>query len=81
MEEEKRINEKLNCIRNEMTHLWGSVFIIGGGSFSLILNGSTSKEFLAGAIGTIIYVIAWLLFMFGFCAYKYTSQNRKYSQK
>lgn len=57
MEEEKRINEKLNCIRNEMTHLWGSVFIIGGGSFSLILNGSTSKEFLAGAIGTIIAVI------------------------
>ncbi len=57
MEEEKQLSEKLNCIRNEMTHLWGSVFIIGGGSFSLILNGSTFKEFLAGAIGTIIAMI------------------------
>lgn len=28
-----------------------------------------------------ITVIAWLLFMFGFCTYKYTSQNKKYSQK
>ncbi len=26
-------------------------------------------------------LIAWLLFMFGFCTYKYTSQNKKYSQK
>ncbi len=27
------------------------------------------------------FLIAWLLFMFGFCTYKYTSQNKKYSQK
>ena len=28
-----------------------------------------------------ITVIAWLLFMGIFCAYKYTSQNKKYSEK
>ncbi len=32
---EQRDVEKLNCIRNEMTHLWGSAFLIGGGAVCL----------------------------------------------
>ena len=33
--------EKLNSIRNEMTHLWTSFFIVGGGSFTLLFNKPT----------------------------------------
>lgn len=29
--------EKLNSIRNEMTHLWGSIFVTAGGTIALIL--------------------------------------------
>lgn len=32
------LQEKLNCLRNEMTHLWGSVFVVSGGSIATILN-------------------------------------------
>lgn len=43
--------ERLNSIRNEMTHLWGSVFILGGGSVAfIVLNPSPVKYFL-GIIG------------------------------
>ncbi|MCX4275419.1 MAG: hypothetical protein OSJ27_06520 [Candidatus Gastranaerophilales bacterium] len=57
MEEEKQLSEKLNCIRNEMTHLWGSVFIIGGGSVSLFLHGTSLKDSLAAIIGAILTII------------------------
>ena len=30
------IKERLNSIRNEMTHIWGTVFVIGGGSLALL---------------------------------------------
>lgn len=30
--------EKLNCIRNEMTHLWGSIFATSGGVIALVLS-------------------------------------------
>lgn len=30
--------ERLSCIRNEMTHLWGGVFATAGGSIALSLS-------------------------------------------
>jgi len=30
------IAEKLNSIRNEMSHLWGGAFVTGGGTFTLL---------------------------------------------
>ncbi len=57
MEEEKQLSEKLNCIRNEMTHLWGSVFIIGGGSVSLIINSASFKEYFIGIVGIVISLV------------------------
>ena len=36
------IKERLNSIRNEMTHIWGTVFVIGGGSIALLMEHSYS---------------------------------------
>lgn len=50
-------SEKLTCIRNEMTHLWGSVFILGGGSISLMLQYPSFKRYLLAAAGIITALI------------------------
>lgn len=34
--DEKYITEKLNSIRNEMSHMWGIVFVSVGGAFTLL---------------------------------------------
>ena len=36
--------EKLNSIRNEMTHLWGSVFVTAGGGYSVVFEQSIPSE-------------------------------------
>lgn len=58
------IQEKLNSIRNEMTHLWGSIFIVGGGSLALLLNNSGIKDYIIGIIGiflTMIFINAYFV--------------------
>ena len=58
------IQEKLNSIRNEMTHLWGSIFIVGGGSMALLLNNSGVKDYIIGMLGiflTIIFINAYFV--------------------
>lgn len=54
---DKVIAEKLNSIRNEMTHLWGSVFILGGGSIALFLDTFSLKNWLLGFIGIILAIL------------------------
>ena len=49
--------EKLNSIRNEMTHLWGSVFVTAGGSIDLFLNSSSLVNYVLGVAGIIISII------------------------
>ena len=58
------IQEKLNSIRNEMTHLWGSIFIVGRGSMALLLNNSGVKDYIIGMLGiflTIIFINAYFV--------------------
>ena len=62
--------ERLNCIRNEMTHLWGGVFATAGGSIALFLSEPTFIKYLIGFIG--------ILFLGLFLMYKYMKQNRDY---
>lgn len=62
--DKQRISEKLNCIRNEMTHLWGSVFLILGGSISIIFHNRNSEGYSIGAIGIVIaLVLAYAYFI------------------
>ena len=49
--------EKLNSIRNEMTHLWGSVFVTAGGSIALFLNSPCLVNYVLGVAGIIIFII------------------------
>ena len=49
--------EKLNSIRNEMTHLWGSVFVTAGGSIALFLNSPSLVNYVLGVAGIIISII------------------------
>ena len=49
--------EKLNSIRNEMTHLWTSFFIVGGGSVTLILNKPNFAIAVCAVIGVFISIV------------------------
>ena len=49
--------ELLSSIRNEMTHLWGAIFVVGGGSIVLLMNGHTSIEFFFAIIGIILTIM------------------------
>ncbi len=46
--------EYLNSIRNEMSHLWGSVFIIGGGAIGLFLLEPNIVRYCLGIVGIIV---------------------------
>lgn len=49
--------EKLNSIRNEMTHLWGSIFIVGSGSIALLLNSTGLRDYIIGILGILLGII------------------------
>ena len=51
-------SEKLNCIRNEMTHLWGTACATLGGSVLLFVSpNANSSYYLIGSIGIVIAII------------------------
>ena len=59
------LKEKANCLRNEMNHLWGAVFVTGGGSvgFSLI-SGKTllsSMYLYLGILFSLIFLNAYIV--------------------
>lgn len=49
--------EKLNSIRNEMTHLWGSIFIVGGGAVAFLINGTHYYDYYIGTIGLLLALV------------------------
>ncbi len=49
--------EKLNSLRNEMTHIWGSAFILGGGSMTLLFNEYNPVKYFFGMLGFILTII------------------------
>ena len=51
------IPERLNSIRNEMTHLWGSVFVLGGGSIALFLGEFSVRNFVLGFVGVMLTIL------------------------
>ena len=57
--------EKLNCIRNEMTHLWGSIFITAGGTIALILESNKNQLvylfIFAGFLFTLLLINAYFI--------------------
>ena len=57
--------ETLNCIRNEMTHLWGSIFITAGGTIALILESNKNPLvylfIFAGFLFTLLLINAYFI--------------------
>lgn len=51
------LKEQLGCIKNEMTHLWGTVFLLAGGSFTIIFNHRTLESFICGGFGILAAMI------------------------
>lgn len=49
--------EKLNCIRNEMTHLWGSIFATSGGVIALVLSEFSILKLFFIVFGTLLTLI------------------------
>lgn len=50
-------SEKLNCIRNEMTHLWGSIFATSGGVVALVLSDFSMLKLFFIIFGTLLSLI------------------------
>ncbi len=48
------LREQLGCIKNEMTHLWGTAFLFGGTSLMLLLRGVSDMERIIAIPGIII---------------------------
>lgn len=61
------IKEKISCLRNEMTHLWGTTFLFGGTSLMLLLRGISGIEHLMGSLGLIV---SYFLFRAYFIRYE-----------
>lgn len=51
------LKEQINCLRNEMTHLWGTTFLFGGTSLMLLLRGISNIEQVMGILGMIVSCI------------------------
>lgn len=51
MDEKEYLVEKLNSIRNEMSHLWGAIFVIGGGTFTFAVTEMTTLKTIFIALG------------------------------
>lgn len=49
--------EKLSCIRNEMTHLWGSIFATSGGVIALVLSEFSILKLFFIVFGTLLTLI------------------------
>lgn len=50
--------EKLNCIGNEMTHLWGTACATLGGSALLFVSSNANNSYyLIGTLGVIIALV------------------------
>lgn len=50
--------EKLNCIRNEMTHLWGTAYAtLGGSALLFVSSNANSSYYLIGTLGVIIALV------------------------
>lgn len=56
--EVKYLEEKLNSIRNEMSHIWGGIFVTGGGSVTLATTGYDITRLIFIIIGI------WLAILF-----------------
>ena len=49
--------ESLNSIRNEMSHLWGSAFVVGGGSLTFVIYEPSPIKLILSCFGLLATII------------------------
>ena len=54
---EKYLSEKIGIIKNEMSHIWGGIFITGGGSITIATTGYTSVKIVLIILGLLMATI------------------------
>ncbi len=63
--DENYLKEKANCLRNEMNHLWGAMFITGGGAIGFICieekNMLIYTFIVLGILFSILFLNAYML--------------------
>lgn len=55
--------EKIGAIKNEMSHIWGGVFVTGGGSITLATTGLNPLKWtfiILGVLLTILFINAYI---------------------
>ena len=57
MDAKEYLTETLNSLRNEMSHLWGAVFVTGGGAITLLTTGYKSEKVIFIVFGLIFALI------------------------
>lgn len=61
---DKYLSEKLSSIRNEMSHIWGGIFIMGGGAITLMFTSTNAlKTFIIflGFLMVLIFINAYFI--------------------
>lgn len=56
--------EKIGAIKNEMSHVWGAAFVLGGGTITLITTGLNNLKWvfvILGALLTILFLNAYAI--------------------
>lgn len=64
MDEKEYLVEKLNSIRNEMSHLWGAAFLMGGGAITLFTTGYSNEKLIfiiSGVFFSLIFANAYMI--------------------
>lgn len=58
------LTEKIGAIKNEMSHIWGGAFVIGGGTITFIFTESNNYKWIFILIGiyfTILFINAYFI--------------------
>lgn len=63
--DENYCSEKFNSIRNEMSHIWGAIFVTGGGVATIFSVSNWTYQniflFIVGFIMTVMFVNAYII--------------------
>lgn len=55
--------EKIGAVKNEMSHIWGGIFVTGGGSITLMFTEANIFKWVFIAVGimlTILFINAYI---------------------
>lgn len=56
--------EKIGAIKNELSHIWGGIFILGGGSITLMISAVNALRLffiVAGIFLTMLFINAYAI--------------------